>query len=117
MKLYYKYKRSKQGLGHKVYENDKLELFHMYFGSTLDRILLNNNYLYNPNYEIFIRRKKDKYVYSIGCIDGYGCVKIFKRLKQFFYDCPELIKMVKDKKIDKQDIISIADFYNSSCIN
>ena len=70
---------------------------------------------YNNRYEVFIKRKNENYTYNIGCIDGIGCKKIKKRLKDFFNDCPSLIRMIKRNKIKKRAIIKIIDYYNESC--
>ena len=54
----------------------------------------------NNRYEVFIKRKNKKHTYNIGCIDGTGCIKIKKRLKDFFNDCPNLVQMIKKNKIN-----------------
>ena len=114
------YKNSKQvqrGLGHKVYSNGEIELFRILFPSNLKNKFNFKKRAYDSNTEIFIKRKNKNYTYNIGCIDGVGCWKIKKRLKDFFSDCPNLIQMIKKNKIDKRDIIKIIDYYNESCTN
>jgi hypothetical protein len=108
-------RKGHRGIGYKVYDSPKLELFYISFSSSLDRVIRGVTYKYNPKQEIFIRRKNEKFVYSIGCMDGIGCVKFLIRLKAFFYDCPKLIAEIKQKRIDERDIIKISNFYDVSC--
>jgi len=114
VKLNYNSRKSKKGLAFKIYDSEKLELFRVFFGLDL-AIALDLEKKINPNYEIFIKRKVENFAYNIGCIDGYGCVKVMKRLKKYFYDCPELIKMLKENKINELDIFKISNYYNKLC--
>ena len=116
VKSYKSSKRVQKGLGQKVYSNGEIELFRINFILNLKTV----DFSYIPKtfdnkYEVFIKRKNKKYTYNIGCIDGIGCEKIKKRLKDFFNDCPSLIRMIKRNKIKKRAIIKIIDYYNESC--
>jgi hypothetical protein len=117
VKSYKNSKRVQKGLGSKVYSNGEIELFHISFGSNNKNRLKSQIKTYDSGIEVFIKRKNKKYTYNIGCIDGIGCKKIKKRLKDFFSDCPNLIRMIKKNKINTRDIIKIIDYYNESCIN
>jgi hypothetical protein len=97
VKSYKNSKRIQKGLGQKVYSNGEIELFRIRFNSNLKREF-NFPKTFNNRYEVFIKRKNEDYAYNIGCIDGVGCKKIKKRLKDFFNDCPSLIRMIKKIK-------------------
>jgi hypothetical protein len=114
VKSYKNSKRIQKGLGQKVYSNGEIELFRIRFNSNLKREF-NFPKTFNNRYEVFIKRKNEDYAYNIGCIDGVGCKKIKKRLKDFFNDCPSLIRMIKKNKINKRDIIKIIGYYKESC--
>jgi hypothetical protein len=116
VKAYKNSKRVQKGLGQKIYSNGEIELFRINFILNLKTV----DFSYIPKtfdnkYEVFIKRKNENYTYNIGCIDGIGCEKIKKRLKDFFNDCPSLIRMIKRNKIKKRAIIKIIDYYNESC--
>jgi len=113
-KLYSSSRKKQKGLAYKVYSKGEIELFHIRFSLELDK---NYNFpkYYNPEFETFIKRKNGRYAYNIGCIDGVGCVKIKERLKDFFNDCPNLIQMINENKINEREIIKIIDYYNESC--
>ena len=117
-KLKYKSKKTPQlGIGYKVYDSQKLELFHVNFSSNFSRTLheIKPKLTYNPNYEVFIRRKGERFAYNIGCVDGYGCDDIRVRLKDFFYDCSNFFTEIKKKGIGRREIIKISNLYNEYC--
>ncbi|TVZ55150.1 hypothetical protein OD91_0394 [Lutibacter sp. Hel_I_33_5] len=108
-----RYKKDLKVIGTKVYSKGEIEIFavHFYFIGDIKYLKpLKINY---SKQEVYIRRKKDKFVYSIGCIDGIGCKNIKKRLKKFFYDCPKLIKGMRKNKIKDWEILKIVNLYYS----
>jgi hypothetical protein len=104
------------GLGMKVYESHKLEIFHARF--PYFRLDYTQNYIdeyISPRVETFIRRKGEPYAYSIACIDAMGCDTVLQRVLQFFDDCPKVIEQIVSGSIDYNDIITVADYYNEHC--
>lgn len=114
VKLYKNSKQVQKGIGLIIYSNGEITLYRILFGLKLKN-KFNFPKTYNNRYEVFIKRKNKKYTYNIGCIDGTGCIKIKKRLKDFFNDCPNLVQMIKKNKINKREIIKIVDYYNDLC--
>jgi hypothetical protein len=113
-KLYLNSKESQLGLATKFYDSKTIELYRISFGLNLDNLLKPNKNT-NPNLEVFIKRKKENYAYSIGFVDGEGWRKIKKRLKDFFNDCQELITQINKNCISEKDIYKIVRYYNKSC--
>ena len=106
------FKKNMKGIGYKIFTNGNIDLFYVYFYNNI-RFLKPGNY--SPKTEIFIKRKDEDYAYSIGCIDGFGCDWIKKRLKKFFHDCPELIREIRKNKIKYWETIKIVNLYNTLC--
>ena len=100
-------------LGMKIYDKDEFEIYNAYFPFKFTEPRIDT--VYHPRTESFIKRKKDKYTVSILCQDGYGCGELMQRVRNFFPDCPELIKEIHHQNISKFDIISITDYYIENC--
>lgn len=106
-----------KGLGTKVYSKGDIELYLVLFNSNIKNKHQFHRKTYNSKTEIFIKRKKSKYTYNIGCIDGVGCNTIKKRLYNFFSDCPSLLQMIKKNELKETNLIKIIDYYHESCNN
>lgn len=113
MKKFKEMKNSKIAAGFRVYHGKKVDLFHAIFhsGLTPERSIDK----YTQGVEVFVKRKDEIYAYSIGFMDGYGNYKTKKRLKDFFGDCPELIKKIENNEINELDTVRIVDFYENKC--
>ena len=110
-------KQIQKGLGTKVYSKGDVELYLILFDFNIKNKHYFQRKIYNSKTEIFIKRKKSKYTYNIGCIDGVGCNTIKKRLYNFFSDCPSLLQMIKKNELKERDLIKIIDYYHESCNN
>ena len=110
-------KRVQKGLGTKVYSKGDIELYLVLFDFNIKNKHYFQRKIYNSKTEIFIKRKKSKYTYNIGCIDGVGCNTIKKRLYNFFSDCPSLLQMIKKNELKETNLIKIIDYYHESCNN
>ncbi|MFD2585379.1 hypothetical protein ACFSQJ_00455 [Croceitalea marina] len=111
-----KLKRSKKALGWKVHSGEKIDLFHALFGSQPVHEIIDTKFNLS-HLEVFARRKGEKYVYSLRCRDGIGCQGIKKRLIKFFYDCPELLKLIEDDEMDIMNTPEIVKKYEELCPN
>ncbi len=112
-KKYKEVTKISRGAGYKIYHGKKVDLFHGIFhnGLTPKRSIK----YYNPDFETYAKKKGDLYSYSIRIMDGIGLKDVKKRLFDFFYDCPELIKKIKNNEINELDTIRIVEYYENEC--
>ena len=111
------FNKKHKGVGSKIYTSGNIDVFYIYFSNNSSKSIFElNHYEPNPKRDIFIKRKNENFAYSIGCMDGIGCLGFKQRLKKFFHDCPTLIKEIRKKRIGYMQTIKIVDLYNSLCV-
>lgn len=116
VKNYVNSKKGLKGIGRKAYSGNRIDLFYVTF--SLKHINLNSALKpNNPNHEAFVKRKNEKYAYSMRFIDGIGWDKINDRINTFFKDCPTLINKVKNKTVDRKNTMKIVQYYDEYCRN
>ncbi|AOW20229.1 hypothetical protein [Urechidicola croceus] len=62
----------------------------------------------------FVARGNEKKLQNMGSTALFG--KNFKKAaKEYFKDCPSLVKKINDKEFKKRDIVDVVEYYNNNC--
>ncbi len=107
-KKYATSKEIKKKLAQLIYSGNKLEIY--YVGEGLYQAGTFGSY-----YEKYVKKKGEKIAYNMGYIYGAGQRGIKKRVRDYFTDCPDLINIVNENKIKKNDLLEIVKFYEGNC--
>ena len=114
-KIYTTSKRSERKLLRKVYEGKKLILYAITNDYQSGGIVGMNSYVTFEG--VYIQRKNEDFAFDMGYIYGVQYKGIKKRVKNFFKDCPELVRKVKKNEINKNETMKMVLFYEEKCGN
>jgi hypothetical protein len=114
VKKYMDSKRVELKLGQVGFKGASIELFYvseyMYQGGAIGITTTVESY-----HLTYLKKKNDPIAYNMGYIYGAGQRGIKKRVRDFFNDCPTLIKKVEKNEIEKKETMKIAMFYENNC--
>lgn len=83
-------------------------------------ILTNNSFNTNNTQslthytEVFVSRPNDSIATDLD-YKKFNRKHFFKKIIEYFKDCPSLIKKIKAKEYKRRDFIEIVDYYNDNC--
>lgn len=113
-KKYLNTKKINNKLAQIGYDGEKIKLYYvseiLYQGGAIGNFTTVGSYN-----EKYVKRTNDKIAYNMGYIYGAGQRGIKKRVRDYFTDCPRLIETVEKNKIEKDDTLKIALFYEENC--
>ncbi|MEN9909541.1 MAG: hypothetical protein RLZZ540_2690 [Bacteroidota bacterium] len=106
-------KKTEKKLGLLAYKSPKINMYYIaeaiYSGGTVGMGMM-----YGTN-EKYVQKSKDSIAYNLGYIYGAGERGIKKRVRDYFTDCPNLVELVDNNKIEKYDTLQIIKYYEDNC--
>ncbi|TVZ22566.1 hypothetical protein JM84_1470 [Dokdonia sp. Hel_I_63] len=103
--------------GIKYYDRGDFEIYESYnpFKKNYSDSLRREKF--NKGISVRIKRKNEEYLHELIFMHGFGYKGWRKRFKNFYENCPELLKIMRQNKISKMNLSAITNLYIEHCNN